>query len=181
MKKGQLLATIAPDELRAETAYYAQNAQGLTSRVRESEAALRLEQTQVLHQTTQAGRLSAALEAQVLAGRADVGGGGPRPTPAPRPGRAADRLRPGHGTKRAPRSRPPGPVSTRSRSRREAQGGRPVPRANAEQVTVRRSRVQATQHLEAAAAAQSAKANVRLAYAELKAPIDGQVDVRAVR
>ena len=32
-----------------------------------------------------------------------------------------------------------------------------------------------------AAAAQSTKANVRLAYSELKAPIDGQVDVRAVR
>lgn len=28
VKKGQLLATITPDELRADTAYYAQNAQG---------------------------------------------------------------------------------------------------------------------------------------------------------
>src|SRR5678815_3498771 len=49
VKKGQLLATIAPDELRADTAYYAHNAEGLTSQVRESEAALRLEQTQVVH------------------------------------------------------------------------------------------------------------------------------------
>ena len=54
-------------------------------------------------------------------------------------------------------------------------------RANAEQVAVRRSQVQATQHLEAAAAAQRTKADVRLAYTEIHAPIDGVVDVRAVR
>jgi HlyD family secretion protein len=37
------------------------------------------------------------------------------------------------------------------------------------------------QHSQAAAAAQRSKADVRLAYAEIHAPIDGQVDVRAVR
>ena len=46
---------------------------------------------------------------------------------------------------------------------------------------MRRSAVQANEHLQAAAAAQEAKANVRLAYAEIKAPIDGIVDVRAAR
>jgi HlyD family secretion protein len=54
-------------------------------------------------------------------------------------------------------------------------------RTNAEQVAVRRSQVQAMQHSQAAAAAQSSKADVRLAYTEIRAPIDGQVDVRAVR
>jgi len=54
-------------------------------------------------------------------------------------------------------------------------------RANADQVAVRRSQVQASQHQEAAAAAQRAKADVRLAYTEIHAPIDGFVDVRAVR
>ena len=33
VKKGQLLAVISPDELRAETAYYAQSAEGLSSQV----------------------------------------------------------------------------------------------------------------------------------------------------
>jgi multidrug resistance efflux pump len=46
---------------------------------------------------------------------------------------------------------------------------------------MRRSQVQATQHQEAAAAAQQAKADVRLAYTEIHAPIDGFVDVRAAR
>ncbi len=48
-------------------------------------------------------------------------------------------------------------------------------------MALRRSAPQASQHLEAAAEAQSAKAGVRLGYAELHAPIDGVVDVRAAR
>src|SRR3954468_19703683 len=39
--KDQVVAVITPDELRADTAYYTQNVAGLTSQVRESEAALR--------------------------------------------------------------------------------------------------------------------------------------------
>src|SRR4029434_1938231 len=54
-------------------------------------------------------------------------------------------------------------------------------RSNAEQTAVRRSQVQANEHLKAAANAQRAKADVRLRYTELRAPIDGIVDVRAVR
>src|SRR6185436_18352252 len=54
-------------------------------------------------------------------------------------------------------------------------------RSNAEQVTVRRSQVQTNEHMQAAAAAQQAKADVRLRYTEIHAPIDGIVDVRAVR
>src|SRR4029453_8149071 len=42
VRKDQLLATLIPDELKADTAYYAQNAAGVSSQVRESEAALRL-------------------------------------------------------------------------------------------------------------------------------------------
>jgi multidrug efflux pump subunit AcrA (membrane-fusion protein) len=65
VKKGQTLALIAPEELQAETAYYAQNAAGLKSHVRESEAALRLEQRQTADQIAQAESALAASEAQV--------------------------------------------------------------------------------------------------------------------
>src|SRR5262249_39673840 len=54
-------------------------------------------------------------------------------------------------------------------------------RSNAEQVAMRRSQLEVNQHQEAAAAAQKTKADVRLAYTELHAPIDGIVDVRPVR
>src|SRR5258705_396522 len=54
-------------------------------------------------------------------------------------------------------------------------------RSNADQVSVRRSQLETNQKQQAAAAAQSAKAGVRLGYTELRAPIDGIVDVRAAR
>ena len=46
---------------------------------------------------------------------------------------------------------------------------------------MRRSQVQTSEHMQAAAAAQRAKADVRLRYTEIHAPIDGIVDVRAAR
>ena len=72
VKKGQLLATLTPDELRADTAYYTQNAAGLSSQVRESEAALRYEQSQTSQQTAQAESTLASIEAQVQAAAADL-------------------------------------------------------------------------------------------------------------
>src|SRR5436305_7079436 len=53
--------------------------------------------------------------------------------------------------------------------------------ANAEQVSVRKSQVQSTQQQQQAANAQRTKAEVRLAYTEVHAPIAGIVDVRAAR
>ena len=54
-------------------------------------------------------------------------------------------------------------------------------RSNAEQVAVRRSQLANNEHQRAAANAQLAKAGVRLAYTEVKAPIDGFVDTKAAR
>ncbi len=44
-------------------------------------------------------------------------------------------------------------------------------KTNAEQVAVRRSQVQTNQHMQEAAAAQQAKADVRLGYTEVKSPM----------
>ena len=52
--RDQLLAVIAPDELQAESAYYSHSAEGLSSQVRESEAALRYQQLQTTDQIRQA-------------------------------------------------------------------------------------------------------------------------------
>src|SRR5262245_26258317 len=46
VRTGQLVATIKPDELQADTAYYRSNVAGLSSQVQESEAALRFQQRQ---------------------------------------------------------------------------------------------------------------------------------------
>jgi HlyD family secretion protein len=54
-------------------------------------------------------------------------------------------------------------------------------RSNAEQVAVRKSQLQATQHQLAAVGAQRTKADVRLGFARVVAPIDGIVDVQPAR
>ncbi|HEY3885110.1 MAG TPA: efflux RND transporter periplasmic adaptor subunit, partial [Vicinamibacterales bacterium] len=54
-------------------------------------------------------------------------------------------------------------------------------KANADQVAARRNQVQIDRHMQAAAAAQRAKADVRLEYTQVKSPIAGFVDVRAAR
>src|SRR5262249_7235362 len=54
VRQGQVVAAIVPDELAADTAYYAQNAAGLSSQVRESQAGLRFQQRQTTDQIAQA-------------------------------------------------------------------------------------------------------------------------------
>ena len=68
----QLVAVIAPDELKADTAYFAQNEKGLSSQIRESEAALRLQERQTADQIRQAEATLASIEAQVQSAIADL-------------------------------------------------------------------------------------------------------------
>src|SRR5215510_132439 len=72
VKKEQMVAVITPDELRADTAYYAHSAEGMVSQVRESEAALRLQERQTADQIKQAEANLAAAEAQQMAAVADL-------------------------------------------------------------------------------------------------------------
>ena len=72
VKKGQLVAVIVPDELRADTAYYTHNVAGLSSQVQESEAALRFQERQTVDQILQAESNLASSEAQVVAAAADL-------------------------------------------------------------------------------------------------------------
>ena len=82
---------------------------------------------------------------------------------------------------RRTRSRSRGPTRSKSRSRPRAPplSLAQVRRAASRDAAQRRSRDRSAQH--AAAAAQTTKANVRLGYAELHAPVNGVVDVRAAR
>src|SRR6266542_4869490 len=62
--RNQLIAVIAPDELRADRAFYEFSAQGLTSQVQESEAALRFQERQTTQQIEQAEATLASTIAQ---------------------------------------------------------------------------------------------------------------------
>jgi HlyD family secretion protein len=179
--RNQLLAAIAPDELRADTAYYAENRQGLSSQVRESEAALRFEQRQTTDQIAQAQSTLASTEAQVAAASADLENArlvftrtqalADKGIASPQ---EADQARTAFNAARARLDA----LGKQVEAQRSAVA---LARSNAEQVSARRNQVQINQHLAAAAAAQQAKADVRLRYAEVRAPIDGVVSVRAVR
>ena len=181
VKKGQLVAVIVPDELKADTAYFAQNVEGMSSQIRESEAALRLQQRQTVDQIRQAESTLASIEAQVESAVADVdqarltytrtqslsqqGVVSPQELDAARTALTASQAK-----------------LDALRKQVEAQRATvALARSNAEQISVRRSQVQTSEHMKQAASAQSTKAGVRLRYTEIHAPIDGVVDVRAAR
>jgi len=181
VKKDQLVAVIVPDELRADTAYFTQNVEGLSSQVRESEAALRFQERQTVDQIRQAESTLQALESQVDAAAADLeqarltytrtqnlsqqGVVSPQELDQARTASTAAQAR----------------LDALKRQVEAQRAAVALARSNAEQTTVKRSQVSTSEHMQAAASAQRTKADVRLKYTEIHAPIDGIVDVRAAR
>jgi HlyD family secretion protein len=181
VSRDQLVAVIAPDELKADTAYFSQNVAGLSSQVRESEAALRFQQRQMADQISQAESTLASTESQVAAATADLENVRliyQRTQDLSRQGvvspQELDQARTAATSAQAKLDA----LKKQVEAQRAAVA---LARSNAEQVQVRRSQVQTSEHMQAAATAQRTKADVRLRYTEIHAPIDGIVDVRAVR
>jgi HlyD family secretion protein len=181
VKKDQLVAVIAPDELKADTTYFSQNVQGLSSQVRESEAALRFQERQTADQIRQAESTLASIEAQVEAAAADLEQARltfTRTQNLARQGVASlqelDQARTAVAAAQAK-------LDALKRQVEAQRATVALARSNAEQTQVKRSQVKTNEHMQAAASAQRAKADVRLRYTEIHAPIDGIVDVRAVR
>ena len=181
VKKDQRLGVIAPDELSADTAYYAQSAKGLSSQVRESEAALRYQRRQTSDQVAQAESMLASSEAQVNAAIADAESARLTYT------RTQDLAKRGVASQqefdqaRTTFEAATGKLDSLKKQVEAQRSTVALARSSGEQVAVRRSQVETNQHLQAAAAAQQTKADVRLRYTEITAPIDGVVDVRAAR
>jgi HlyD family secretion protein len=181
VRKDQLLAVITPDELQADTAYFTQNVEGLSSQVRESEAALRFQQRQMADQIAQAESTLASSEAQVKAATADLENARltyTRTQNLSQQGVVSPQELDQARTTFAAAQAKLDAINKQVEAQRAAVA---LARANAEQVALRRSQVKTSEHMQAAAAAQRVKADVRLRYTEIKAPIDGIVDVRAVR
>jgi HlyD family secretion protein len=181
VKAGQLAAVITPDELRADSAYYNQNVQGLSSQVRESQAALRLQQRQTGNQIVQAQSTLAATVAQQKAAAADLENA--RLLYARTQKLAEQKIA---STQELDQSRTAfdaaqAKLDSLARQVDAQRSAVALARASAEQVSARRSQVEEDQHLQAAASAQQAKADVRLRYTEIHAPIGGIVDTRAAR
>ena len=181
VKQGQLIGVIAPDELRAESAYAAHNAEGVASQIQEAQAALRYQELQLTEQVHQAESTLAATEAQVAAASADLESSRltfERTQNLSREGVAAAQELDGARTKfEANQAR----LDALKRQVEAQRATIELARANAEQVAMRRGQVVTNQRMQEAASAQQTKADVRLAYTEIKSPIDAVVDVRAAR
>jgi len=179
--RGQMLALIVPDELRAESTYASATEKGLSSQVEEAEAALRYQEKQTEEQIRQAESNVASIEAQQAAAVADLEQARLNfdrmknlSTQELAPASELDLARTAYQAAEARLNS----LKKQVDSQRSAVA---LARTNAEQVAVRQSQVRANEHLQAAALAQRTKAELRLAYTEIKSPIDGVVDVRAAR
>jgi multidrug resistance efflux pump len=179
--RGQLLAVIAPGELQADRAYYEHSAEGLASQVRESEASLRFQERQLGEQIHQGEATIAAAEAQRAAAQADLENARvtyDRTQELAKAGLTpAQQLDEARTTFEAARAR----LDMISRQTEGQRAALMVTRANAEQVAMRRSAVANAQAQLQAVGAQRTKADVRLSYTNILAPLDGIVDVRAAR
>jgi HlyD family secretion protein len=179
--RDQLLAVIKPDELRQERAFYSQTAQGVSSQVKESEAALRFQERQTGDQIRQAEATLSSAESQETAAEADLESARlsferlqKMSSQGIAPVEQFDQARTAYDGAKAR-------VASLKKQVEAQRSAVALARSNAEQIAVRRSQLQANEHQQAAAQAQQARADVRLTYTELHAPIDGIVDVRAAR
>jgi len=181
VKSDQLLAVMSPDELREEQSFYRHTAEGAGSQVAESEAAVRLQERQMNDQIAQAEANLAATESQRAAEDAELENA--RITLD----RAQRMVKDGIGTQEQLDAARTAHEVARSHiaaliKQIDAQKAAvQIARSAAEQVTIRRSQLVSTRQQQAAAVAQRAKADVRLAYTELHSPLDGIVSVRAAR
>lgn len=181
VKRDQLVAVIAPDELRADQAYYTHSAEGLTSQVRETEVALRWQEQQTGEQIRQAEATLAATEAQRAAADADLESA--RLTFERNRQLVAKQF---ISVEQFDQARTAFNASTArldalAKQADAARAAVALARSNAEQIAMKRHQLEASQQQQKAASAQQTKAEVRLTYTEVHAPIDGIIDVRAVR
>jgi HlyD family secretion protein len=178
---GQLLAVISPGELAADQAYYAHSAEGVATEVRENESAVRYQAQQTTQQVRQAEATVASAEAQRAQTAADLANAQTNYE------RLLALLKSGAISQQSADQERTDLLVAKAKAEaadRQVDAQRAaleLARGQQEQVSMKRSALAASQQQRAAATAQASKANVRLGYAEIRAPLAGIVDVRAVR
>jgi len=178
---GQLVAMIDPEELRADRAYYAHTEENAFAQVQAAEAELKFQEAQTRDQIRQAEAAMAATEAQQAESAA-----------------ALERARLDFERTQGLYKQDIVAVSLldqvrttfdASKARVESlrkqvdaqRAAVALARSTAEQIAVSRSQLLAGQHQWAAMGAQKTRAQVRLGYTEIRAPIPGIVALRAAR
>ncbi len=178
---GELLAVIEPQELRADESYYLHAERGTASQVTEAQAALKFQVTQTAEQIKQAAASLAAAQAQANEAKADLD---------------LDRLNYDRTKGLYDQKIDSQEALDQARATFEAQQAHvealqkqvevqrqelALAQSNEDQTAVRRSQLQSMEGQQAAAGAQASKAQVRLDYTEIHAPIPGVISVLAAR
>jgi len=179
VRKGELLAVILPEELRADKAYYEKSERESAAQVEQARADLKLQEEQTREQIRQATANLAMYNAQVDQAEADLKLArltfNRSKAMRDRNINSQQDLEQARATYDANKAH----VESLRKQARAAVAALALARANADQVKARRAALAASiQHL-AAAGAQAEKAGVLLGYTEIRSPIDGIVDVRA--
>src|SRR5437899_5011918 len=179
--RNQLIAVMATAELEAAQAYYARTVESIQSQVGENEAALRYEQRQTEDQIQQA---QAALETTIAqTGEARAALENARIVLERTEKLSAEGVAPVQQLDQA-RTTFDGAKARLDADLKQVEVQRAavaVANASAEHVVVQRNRVRTTEQQREAATAQRKRADVRLSYSEVRAPVEAIVDVRAAR
>jgi HlyD family secretion protein len=176
---GQLLAVIQPQEWQADVAFYANSEQQSAAQVAQAEADLKYQEMQTSNQIRQAEATLASTEAQTLQAEADLEIARlnfERQEDLHKQGvesaQAYDQARTTFESAKAH-------VQSFRQQVQAAQAAVALAKSNAEQIAARHAVLEANRHQLAAAAAQKEKAKVHLDYTEIRAPVNGIVDIRA--
>jgi HlyD family secretion protein len=179
VKKGDLLATIAPGEWAADMSFFEQSERQAATQVSQGEAELRFEESQTSNEIAQAEANLAAAEAQVTQAQADVENARltfEHEQEAYKRGaegqQTYDQVRTAYEAQKAR-------LEAVRKQRDAARAGVNVAKSSLEQVAMKRAALEVNKHQLAAAGAQKEKARVQLGYTDIAAPVDGIVDVRA--
>jgi HlyD family secretion protein len=179
--RDQLIATIRPGELQADSAYYAHSVESMASTVKENEAALRYQQRQADDFVLQAEAALAATIAQQGEAKAQLESATIELDRVQKltnegvaPAQQYDQARTAYDAAKAR-------LDALIKQADVQRAAVALAQAASEQVNVRQGQLAASQHQRAAAAAQKTKADVRLSYTEVRSPINGVIDVRAAR
>jgi multidrug resistance efflux pump len=179
VEKGELLARIQPQESEADLEFYRKTEKASAAAVEEAKAQLTFLETQTRDQIRQA---QANLEmSRAQAREAEVDSENAQLTF----NRAQQLRRQGANSQqdldqaRTSYQSAQAHADSAQKQVLAAEAALSLAKANAEQINVRRAALRAANEQVAAAGAQTEAADIRLSYTEVRAPIDGIVDVRA--
>ncbi len=176
--EGQLLAEIEPSELKADSLFYSQSAEQISSQVDEVTASLRYQEQEMKSKIQQATATIASLEGDSTAAGEELND--VRATyllqdRLVKSGGATNQERDhSHRALKIAEAR----LKTLSSQIEAQQAILELAKAGEQQVIAKQAVVAGTRQAQAASVAQSTKADLQLGYSRITAPIDGLVDVR---